>query len=185
MASLKRLPDDHDLGHLRRALALFDGRRVAVDGGANRGIWTRALVAEFDEVHAFEPVAVLAAEIPCGVVHAAGLGERAERTTMRPGPDNDGQWHVAPDGVEAEIVPLDSFGIAALDFLKLDVEGYELAALHGAKETVQCCRPAIMVEQNGLSERYGHDDTALVRHITSLGYACAGRWNKDYLYLPA
>lgn len=43
-------------------------------------------------------------------------------------------------------IPLDSWKLERLDFLKIDVEGAELDVLHGAKETVAHCRPVIAVE---------------------------------------
>jgi FkbM family methyltransferase len=41
---------------------------------------------------------------------------------------------------------IDELNLPRLDLLKLDIEGMELEALHGAKATIQRCRPIICVE---------------------------------------
>lgn len=44
------------------------------------------------------------------------------------------------------LLTIDSLALKRLDFLKLDVEGMELEPLAGARETVQQCAPAILIE---------------------------------------
>jgi FkbM family methyltransferase len=41
---------------------------------------------------------------------------------------------------------IDALGFARIDLLKLDVEGMEIEALRGAAETIQRCRPILIVE---------------------------------------
>ena len=41
---------------------------------------------------------------------------------------------------------LDSFNYKNVDYIKIDVEGYELCVLQGAKKTIERCRPIIQVE---------------------------------------
>lgn len=178
------LPDGHDLGHLRSALRHFDRRRLAVDGGAHRGIWTRELANHFDSVIAFEPRSELAKRIGCGTVVEAALGDRRGRCAIAEGPENNGQGHVVP-GESIPVETLDLYGVSDLDFLKLDVEGYELPALKGAEKTILRCTPAIMVEMNGLSERYGYTDADLGAWLTERGYQHVARYNKDHLWLTS
>ncbi|MEE3504587.1 FkbM family methyltransferase [Acidiphilium acidophilum] len=51
-----------------------------------------------------------------------------------------------------KIKTLDSFYIKKLDLIKLDVEGMELDALHGAENTISRCRPVIIAECNSLKD---------------------------------
>jgi len=41
---------------------------------------------------------------------------------------------------------LDGLAFPRVDFLKIDVEGMELAVLHGARETIARCRPYMLIE---------------------------------------
>ncbi len=68
--------------------------------------------------------------------------------------------------VAAEIrtVTIDSLGFARIDLIKIDVEGMELEALEGGKETLARCHPILMVESvktdkaklRGVLERLGY-----------------------------
>lgn len=151
-----------------------------MDGGAHRGIWTRELARHFSRVVAFEPLPELA-ESHSGEIYIAALGEKRGRCSIQSGSENDGQGHVV-EGEDFPVIALDEYRFE-VDFLKLDVEGFELPALKGAAETIERCHPAIMVEQNGLSERYGYTDADLESWLTDRGYYRVARWNKDSLFL--
>lgn len=47
---------------------------------------------------------------------------------------------------EIRTLTIDSFGLAPLDLIKIDVEGMELEVLAGAAQTIGRCRPIILVE---------------------------------------
>lgn len=180
---LADLPDDYTLDRLRAALMYVKRFRVAVDGGAHRGIWTRELAKHFRTVIAFEPNEALALKIGVGFVHYVALGESPSECAMTDGEKNTGQRHVVP-GEGTRIAALDAFGIRDLDFLKLDLEGYELPALKGAARTIEEYRPAILVEQNGLCQRYGYTMLDLVDWLKHRGYLRVDSWGVDVLYLP-
>ena len=58
---------------------------------------------------------------------------------------------------------LDSFGFEAVDFIKIDVEGYELPMIRGGEQTIKACKPNIVIEQKGNEAAYGEPrDAALV-----------------------
>lgn len=176
------LPDGYDLDHLNGALTHLTQYRTAVDGGAHRGIWTRELARNFDFVIAFEPRETLALQIPCGFVHYVALGERQGTCSIAEGTKNTGQGHVV-EGKDVPMYPLDFFDVKNVDFLKLDLEGYELYALKGAEQTIHDQRPAILVEQNGLCERYGYTNYDLANWLKKMGYDRADSWGVDVLYL--
>ena len=201
MSGLSALPADHDLEHLKAALRLTGernmGRLVAVDVGACTGIWTAVLAQHFLQVYAFEPVranyvTMAKRVVDCGNVkpYLLALGADSQPAiALGPGKENIGQWHkIAGDNVEdatyAHQRPLDMFEFPA-DFLKIDVEGMELEVLQGAEQTISTHKPAILLELNGLGERYGHKDAEVRAWLEDRGYRFVHRWNKDYLFWHA
>lgn len=183
--ALADLPADHDAAHLDAALRYVRGRGVAVDGGAHVGHWTRRLAREFATVIAFEPCVPNFMELPVlpNVMRInAALGRSHGRAGLVPGPENTGQWHLAP-GSTTLVVGLDQTAPAQLDFLKLDVEGMEAQALQGAAATIARCRPVVLIEENGLCERYGQRRNTAGRLLRRWGYRLAQRLNKDEIWV--
>ena len=69
-------------------------------------------------------------------------------------PNNFGGMELRESGpVRTRVVPIDMFEYQRLDMLMLDVEGFELPALFGAKETIKRCRPYLYIEIDRESER--------------------------------
>ena len=68
-------------------------------------------------------------------------------------------------------------GLAACQFIKLDVEGMEIMALTGAQETISKFRPIMYVE-NDRKE----NSEALIRLIASFGYRMY--WHLPPLFNP-
>ncbi len=60
--------------------------------------------------------------------------------------------------------------MASVSFIKIDVEGFELPVLEGAVETIQRCRPLMLVEQNGNDEvHFGRPRNEATAFLESLG----------------
>ena len=74
-------------------------------------------------------------------------------------------------------ITVDSLGLAACQFIKLDVEGMEIMALTGAQETISKFRPIMYVE-NDRKE----NSEALIRLIASFGYRMY--WHLPPLFNP-
>lgn len=187
MAALAELPVNHDLHHLEKALQYCKSFRVAIDGGAHQGIWTKRLSEYFEQVFAFEPIKNnydLIEESTRVIKFNRGLSNKKESRVMVPGSENTGQWHINPESDELgeSFIPLDSLNLHEVDFIKLDVEGYELFALQGAKETILKNKPLVLIEENGLCSRYGVKKGDAGKFLKSLGYRHIRTFNKDQLY---
>lgn len=163
---LSDIPDDWQHADIERALAFVRDFGVAVDGGAHRGVVTAKLARYFDRVVAIEP-GPLADRITGAQVVRVALGSEPGRCGMADGRWNTGQRYVVP-GDEVEVITLDSLGLAP-GFVKLDVEGCELAALIGGERTIRTHRPVVMLEENGLNRRYGFEDGACQRLLEAWG----------------
>ncbi len=153
-------------------------RRVVLDIGSNIGTWTYILVDNFNYVHCFEPIKI---NRDCWVKNLEGydntvlydvaLGDENEQVKMFvpnvctawsyiAGPKNhatDKPTEINKDVTVVENVTverLDNYNFENIDFIKIDVEGYELNVLKGAKETILKNKPYIILEQKA-NNKYG------------------------------
>ncbi len=139
---------------------------VAIDVGANWGAWTHELLKHVGRVEAFEPMPRLAAVLRKGLpedrvkIHEAAVSNVSGTAHLRVPRLNLGystiessnkqEKHVVGDGPIEEIaVPLiriDDLNLENVSFLKMDVEGHEIAAIEGALDTIRRCRPTLVIE---------------------------------------
>lgn len=64
-----------------------------------------------------------------------------------------------------------ALGLARLDFIKADIEGYELSLIEGARQTLRRFRPALLIEHDPARlARAGASNEALWRALVGLGY---------------
>ena len=150
------------------SIDLCTRKGLALDIGANVGLWSRDLCENFDQVIAFEPVAdfrdcllknVTAANFE---VRACALGESDTQINMIITAENTGHSHVDTASIGTGSIPmyrLDSLNLPQIDYIKIDCEGYENTILRGAKETILKYKP-IMVVEHKKHKDVGHTDTA-------------------------
>ena len=134
--------------------------RAAVDVGVWWGPWSWWLARRASEVHAFEPNKVifdgLSRTLPDNVhLYNLALSDRRTRAALWSPPGGrgtEGRSSLLPEGrkgwgqraVETEM--LDTFGFVDIGFIKIDVEGHELAVLLGSAELIDRERPNVLVE---------------------------------------
>jgi FkbM family methyltransferase len=156
--------EPHILSYLTRTLRPED---VFMDAGANVGYFTVLCAARAARVIAFEPVEsthrYCAANIELNGVHNVELwrcGLWHEDTTLHIRSDSSSVMTAAITAQEEpaveviEAVSLDSLirrgllDLPRLDILKMDIEGAEVSALTGMRETLTRLRPTIVMEVN-------------------------------------
>lgn len=156
---------------------------TAIDGGANKGVYSWWLSKLCRRVLAFEPnprmYAYMSRAVPSNVEpkRLALAGAEAVRTFNLP--TTSGKKHhtrgslyeVAAgsrtDSFEVQAISIDSLGLDELGFIKLDVEGAELECLRGATVTLERCRPVVMCEVTGVG---GSSPAELFAFLIGLGY---------------
>lgn len=148
---------------------------VAVDVGANRGLYTRELARCSRKVHAFEPARQMAdllrrTSAANVEIHEVAVSDHDGVATLSVPLDGDEAVHSLasieqPHGEKScatELVRtarLDSVINEDVAFVKVDVEGHELQVLNGATGVLERSRPVFLVESE---ERHRESTTASV-----------------------
>ncbi len=136
--------------------------RIAIDIGANKGVYSHLLARVCQGVEAFEPnpkiYRILTRALPRNVVaHQVALsdsigtaelivpmfggGYSNQTASLNPRKRNEGAGVV-----RVAQRTLDSYGFSNVGFIKIDVEGFEPAVLAGARETIMRERPVMQIE---------------------------------------
>ncbi len=150
---------------------LCDRAKVSVDIGAKLGMYTHRLLPHSRQVVAFEPIPVLSTMLervfrgkPVRIERCA-VSDQPGRTVMRVpygsnGEVKFGRSTIEPtntlthddvarvDEIEVELKTLDQCELRDVGFIKIDVEGHELAVLRGARATLDREHPTLLVEAN-------------------------------------
>lgn len=165
----------HDLTDVLQYLRPGAEGSVAVQAGGNCGVWPRALSAMFKTVYTFEPdhenftaLTFNTAELHNVVRLQAALGNKHGMSSLAL-PDheaNNGGAFYLVEGGSTPILRIDDLALPACDLIYLDIEGYEQNALMGARETISKFRPLIVVEDKGLSEKFGTRQGDVDRYLS-------------------
>lgn len=155
------------------------GCGTAVDVGGWYGPWTRRLAGRAQRVVTVEPVPhlarLLAATAPPNVrVVQAAAAERPGTARLWLPPHDAGDRGVSSlvrrdihaQALRVGCVTLDELGLKDVGFVKIDVDGSELAVLRGATAILARDRPALFVELESRIQPIG----PVVTYLSLLGY---------------
>ena len=171
---------------------------TVLDVGANIGEFTLFAARRASKVVAFEPVSYLfdrlsgnvaLNDMPQVQLVNAGLYDREAKVDIYLSDSRDqlqgtnhgmGNLFSAPPGSRGEkeqiqVLRLDDWAqqqnLQGADFVKLDIEGAEFAALRGAEAVLREFRPALVLElEHSHSERAGFDESELLDYLRALDY---------------
>lgn len=193
--------------------ALVPPGGIAVDIGANRGIYAYALSRIAAHVHSFEPLKECCEYIDDYgssriTVRNVALSDAAGEFELFIPTDNGRRiltrasldpFHGSHERRSISVMRLDDFDMGPVSFIKIDVEGAEFSVLKGAVATMRSYSPNLLVE----IDRSRHDhrsfhamldwlvDLAYVPHIFTGGAVreCSDPWRApeavyNFIFLP-
>lgn len=168
------------------AKELVKNPRVVLDIGANIGQESVQYATWAQKVYSFEPVPVIFDVLAQNIsqnnfnnvnLYNLGCGSSPAKLNARFQEANEGSTYICEkpgkNNVEVDIVCVDEFLplIEDVDFVKIDVEGFELFALQGMKKTLCKNYPVLQIEAIDTHlERNGVNSTDIYDFLFDLGY---------------
>ncbi len=150
--------------------------RRAIDCGGHLGNWTLHWHDKVEVIEVFEPNIEVLPDFKKNTEHLKNinlyehaLGDKAGTVAM------DYETHIGTYRITKEEGPhhintLDSYNFTDVDIIKIDVEGFEVPLLDGAKETIMSNRPWIQIEANETGEKfYNRPKRKILDKLVSFG----------------
>jgi FkbM family methyltransferase len=146
------------------------------------------LAQAFRQVHAFEPLGRHAdlfrhnVPDPNVILHEIALGAEAGVCEVLSVRKSSGDAFIKPGIGAIEISALDSFAFTEVDFIKIDVEGFERQVVEGARETLLINHPIICVEQKDKdTQNFGAPSKGALAYLLELGMELRLEIHGDYI----
>lgn len=156
---------------------------LAVDVGANVGLWSRPLTEKFKRIVAFEPMPQVLKCLKLNVqnlpveINEFALSNVSGNIDMVYDSENTGSSYVVENSAGSiPLRTLDELNLSKFGLLKVDCERHDLQVLQGAEKTILKYKPIIVVEQ--------HPDTEYCagKYLKSLGAIEITNVRKDYIF---
>jgi len=161
--------------------------RTVIDVGAWCGTWSKAIEPYARNVIAFEPDKLhfeclqKNCTINCNPrMEAVGAEEKLVSLTE----DDFTQAKRIDTKGTIRMIALDSMEYKDVDMIKIDVEGYEMEVLKGAKNLLESVR-YIMIELNNNTKKYGSSNNKVEKYLDTLGFrVLMDHWPDKVFYRP-
>lgn len=152
----------------------------AVDIGAHIGTITTQLAGRFEEVVAFEPDGRMFEYLGFNTSEIGNVRRFPLAVADRIGPvrlTHAGVGHNSMGWIEpgepgrhwVMAITLDAMALQDVGFIKIDVEGAEVEVIKGARETIERCKPVVIIEENWCAIRQGHRKTEARELLLEMG----------------
>ena len=176
------------------ALGQVRNWRVCLDIGSNVGQWTRPLAKKFQSVVCFEPNPNFRECFNKNITEdnvllwPFGLSDKEHNASQ-----GFNSTELKMDNGDVQCRTLDSFKLTNVDFIKIDVDGFELPLLRGATHTLLSNNPVINIEMKRNkyqpARKQNHQREKIVnrcdRILRDLGYRFLKRTKSDEIWLKS
>ncbi len=164
---------------------------VVFDVGANIGEVSLNMskrVGHRGIIHSFEPEPFIFSKISRNLslnlftnihLNNIAMGDQKKELFLKPQVENNrGGTRIhatSNNGKKVNVSTIDFYteehGLKKLDLIKIDVEGFEMKVLHGAKKVLQKFKPLLFIEvnDNNLKEQ-GNSAASLIEFLFKIGY---------------
>jgi FkbM family methyltransferase len=156
---------------------------IAVDVGANVGLWAKPLTQKFNRVIAYEPLEQVYSCLERNVnpakvdINKFALGSTNNKVDMVYDHINTGGSYVSEVGTGTiDIKRMDDLDLPKFGLLKIDCERHELEVLKGAMDTILKYKPIIVCEQQA------DTDECAGLFLKSFGAREITNVRKDYIF---
>tara|TARA_B100000963_G_scaffold295350_1_gene266226 strand:- start:396 stop:1064 length:669 start_codon:yes stop_codon:yes gene_type:complete len=196
--------DHYQEAQRNRALAQVLNWRFAIDIGANIGLWSKDLSEYFNKTVCFEPnkncIECLENNInrKKSVIYNFALGSTntqmdlytpsysggssfVNKTKISNNEDGSkiyGEFSKTTLKQKTIIKKLDSFNFQSVDFIKIDVQGFELEVLKGAYKTLKLNTPIICIEE----DLPVLEDSEVYNFLINLNFQVVDRIGKELIF---
>ena len=165
-----------------------ENKNVVVQAGGNCGFYVKQYAELFQTVYTFEPDPVNFYCLNLNVTeenvfkYQACIGESHGTVGLDNFMSDVGATHVKGEG-RVPVLLIDDLNLTSCDLIHLDIEGFEIFALRGARKTIETFKPVICFEHHDAwSARYEYGLNELENEIFRFGYKFIGRAHNDKIY---
>lgn len=163
----QEFPDHHCKITWIESVPFIKNKRNAVDIGCRDGEYTRYLTKEFDHVYCFDyrrrklfhknVDLDKITHFKCALGEENKIIEVSGGGSITTGKIPKEKWY------SEEIFTLDQFVLPDIDYIKIDVDGFELRVLQGCIETIKSYAPLLVIEQE-------NNERSSIDFCKTLGY---------------
>ena len=181
------------------AQTLVSSWRRCIDIGSNNAVNAIHYAKRFQTVECFEPTplaqklwtrTIIDNGVKNCILHTEALGETPRTTDIIIHPRTGGHNHIqhfdknprargtTKRTVTVDVRTLDSYNFDEVDFVKIDVEGYELFVLQGGLQTILHNRPILQLEiVDKQCRKFDYSRTDIANLFDTLNYKCCSEKN--------
>jgi FkbM family methyltransferase len=183
---------------VRLLYCLCREQKQSLDIGADMGLYSYSMSKYSKKVHSFEPISEkylktshLMRKKQNVIFHNYAISNFNGTSEIRIPLNDSGRSTLSKynklDNLdknnvvkrEVSVKTLDSFNFMGIGFIKIDVEGYELEVLQGAKEILKKSKPNLLIE---IEERHRKNSIkSVIQFLNKYDYKCFFYSNNDIL----